>query len=221
MKILIAEDSHRLRDTLKKGLTHLGYTVDDAEDGQQAISCIDSCDYEVVILDLMMPIVDGYGVLRYIKKHNKKCPVIILSAKEDVSDKIMGLKLGADDYLAKPFSFDELEARISALIRRNHKIKSSIIVIDDFTIDLDCKHVSVLNNNVALTPNEYLILEYLILNRGRIVSFSQIESAIYDSAISISKNTIETYISTIRKKLKQAGMECLISTKRNFGYSIP
>ena len=220
MKLLIVEDSVRLRETLNKGFSRLGYSVDTAEDGKEALNLLGVYQYDVVILDLMLPIINGYEVLKLIRQKNYRCNVIILSARDDVEDKVRGLTEGADDYLAKPFSFDELCARVAALGRRNFDLKSPTIMVGGVSINQPLRQASVNDKALALTPTEYGILEYLALNKNRVLTFEQLENSIYKGNVYVSKNTVETHISSIRKKLKEHGVESLIKTRRGFGYLI-
>jgi len=166
MKILVIEDSEKLRKSLKTGLTKLGYAVDFAIDGEQGLQFALCAKYDVVVLDLMLPKKSGLEVLREIRLSNHSPEVLILSALDQTRDRISGLQLGADDYLVKPFAFDELHARIQALVRRKYQYKSPIIIIGNLQIDTSLHKASTESNKIPLTPSEMSILEYLAINRG-------------------------------------------------------
>ena len=220
MKLLIVEDSARLRKSLAEGLKKLGYTVDTAEDGEIALKHLESMDYDVLILDIMMPKVDGLSVLKQIREKRNRVHVLILSAKGQVEDRIKGLELGADDYLIKPFSFDELNARICALMRRAHDSKSPLMSVGAFEFNSALKQLSFDQKKVNLTPHETSLLEYILLNRGHIVSYEQLELKLYNWDAVVSRNAIEAHMSSLRKKLKKYDATEIIKTKRGFGYYV-
>ena len=220
MKILVIEDSEKLRKSLKTGLTKLGYAVDFAIDGEQGLQFALCAKYDVVVLDLMLPKKSGLEVLREIRLSNHSPEVLILSALDQTRDRISGLQLGADDYLVKPFAFDELHARIQALVRRKYQYKSPIINIDNLRIDTSLHKASTESNKIPLTPTEMSILEYLAINRGRVISAQKLCDHIYDSDTYSSTNSVEVHVSTLRKKLRQEQVEPIINTQRGFGYYI-
>lgn len=220
MKILVIEDSEKLRKSLKTGLTKLGYAVDFAIDGEQGLRFALHAEYDVIVLDLMLPKKSGLDVLREIRLSKNSCEVLILSARDQTRDRIAGLQLGADDYLVKPFAFDELHARIQALVRRKYRFKSPVIMIDNLQIDTSLHKASTESSKIALTPTEMSILEYLAINRGRVISATQIRDQIYNSDTHSSTNSVEVHVSALRKKLRQVGVESLLKTQRGFGYYI-
>ena len=220
MKILVVEDSEKLRKSLKIGLRKLGYAVDFAIDGDQGLQFALHGEYDVIVLDLMLPKKSGLDVLREIRQSKNSPEVLILSARDQTRDRIDGLQLGADDYLVKPFAFDELHARIQALVRRKYRFKSPLIIIDNLQIDTSLHKASVESNKISLTPTEMSILEYLAINRGRVISAEQICDHIYDSDTYSSINSVEAHVSTLRKKLRQVCVESIIKTQRGFGYYI-
>lgn len=220
MKLLIIEDSSRLRTTLKAGFVRMGYAVDDCADGKEGLSYALINEYDVIILDLMLPSMDGLSVLRELRDKGRNTYVLILSAKDQVEDRIKGLNYGADDYMIKPFSFDELHARLLTLTRRKHNIKTSTLCINNITIDTLKKEVLINKRTVHLTPTEYLITEHLALNINRVITYDSMINQIYTNDDDINRNTLEAHISSLRKKLKQAGSDDLIKTKRGFGYYI-
>ena len=220
MKLLIIEDSPKLRRSLAAGFTRLGFAVDDTGDGQEGLNYALTYDYDAIILDIMLPTMDGFCILHSLRDRRINTNVLILSAKDQVKDRIHGLNLGADDYMIKPFSFDELHARIQTLIRRSHEFKSPVINLDNLMLDTTMRTASIDNQVLHLTPKEYSILEYLALNQGKVVPYDSMESHIYTSLDIVTKNTLEVHISGLRKKLKNFSMADLIKTKRGFGYYI-
>lgn len=220
MKILIVEDSERLRRSLSKGFSELGYAVDTAGDGETGMSYAKNFEYDVIILDIMLPKLDGISVLKELRNLRIQSNIIILSANDRVKDRVNGLNFGADDYMCKPFSFDELHARVLTLIRRTSSIQSNTIVIKNISVDIKIKQVSFRNKPIRLTHMEYSIFEKLALNFNKVVSSRRLSESLSDSEIFISNNSIEVHISSVRKKLKLAGADDVIETKRNFGYVI-
>jgi DNA-binding response OmpR family regulator len=220
MKILVIEDSPKLQKSLRAGLRRLGYAVDVAGDGVEGSSYALSSDYDVIVLDLMLPRKSGLDVLREIRQSKRNSEVLILSARDQTLDKITGLQLGADDYLVKPFSFDELHARIQALVRRRFNQKSPLLSIGELTIDMSL-HIAFRGAECfPFTPTEMSILEYLALNRGRVISPETLHDQVYDANSYSSRNAIEVHISGLRKKLRAQNLHNLVRTKRGFGYFI-
>jgi DNA-binding response OmpR family regulator len=220
MKILVVEDSEKLRKALKTGLRKLGYAVDFAVDGEQGLQFALHGRYDVIVLDLMLPKKSGLDVMREIRLSKQKPEVLILSARDQTRDRITGLRLGADDYLVKPFAFDELHARIQALVRRKYQFNLPLITVDSLQIDTSLHKASIDSAKVPLTPTEMSILEYLAINRGRVISTRVLCDHIYDSDTYSSTNSVEVHICTLRKKLRHAGVVQLIKTRRGFGYYI-
>lgn len=220
MKILVVEDSKKLQKSLSAGLRRLGYAVDIAGDGEEGIAFAATCNYDVVVLDLMLPKKSGLDVLQEVRRSAQSPEVLILSARDQTFDRIAGLQQGADDYLVKPFSFDELHARIQALVRRRFNQKSPVISIGEINIDTSL-HIAYRGKDCfPLTPTEMSILEYLALNRGRVISPEKLLNQIYDSNSYASKNAIEAHVSSLRKKLRLRGVTKLVVTRRGFGYLI-
>ena len=201
MKLLIVEDVIALQKALVKGFQKLGYAVDAAEDGEQALELYFSNRYNLIVLDLNLPKIDGLEVLREIRNENKDIPVLILSARSEMDDKITGLDKGANDYLAKPFDFPELEARVRALLRRSFKTADTVIVCGDVRIDTSLKRVFLLNKEIQLTKKEYGILEYLAVNKGRIISNEELIESVWESETDLFSNSFKVHINTLRKKL--------------------
>jgi len=220
MKILVVEDSKKLQKSLRAGLRRLGYAVDIAGDGEEGIAFATTGNYDVIVLDLMLPKKPGLEVLQEVRRSNHSPEILILSSRDQTHDRIAGLQQGADDYLVKPFAFDELHARIQALVRRRFNQKSPVISIGEIKIDTSL-HIAYLGADCfPLTPTEMSILEYLALNRGRVISPGALLNQIYDSNSYVSKNAIEAHVSSLRKKLRRQGVTELVETRRGFGYLI-
>lgn len=220
MKVLLVEDSERLQRSLSVGLQKRGFTVDQAFDGEEALAYIAVNQYEAIILDLMLPKIDGLIVLKKLRDDGNDCHVLILSANDQTEDRIRGLDLGADDYLVKPFSFEELVSRLRALSRRRSGDKNPVIEIDGLKIDSVSRQVSYTDKLIELTPHEYRLLEFLSHRRGRVFSHDQLIDQLYDAGSYVSRNAVEAHISELRKRLRAANAPQLIKTRRGFGYLI-
>lgn len=220
MKILLVEDSDRLQRSISSGLRALSYAVDQAYDGQQALEFIARYQYEAIILDLMLPKLSGLSVLKQMRAQNNNTHVLILSARDRTEDRVEGLDFGADDYLIKPFSFDELVSRLRALSRRCSDYRKPDIQIGDLFIDSVAHRASWCGEPINLTPSEFSLLQYLASRRGHTASQQQLIEQLRDAATDININTIEVHISSLRRKLKKAGLPALIKTHRGFGYQI-
>lgn len=219
MKLLLIEDSEPLRRGLKVGLNHLGFTVDETGDGSEGLSMALTNQYDFVLLDLMLPNVDGISLLKSIRKEGIQTKVIILSAKSSPQNRIEGLLSGADDYLCKPFSFDELHARIIAISRRGEINNSdNTLTVAGFSLDLVRKQFSSQGNMIELTKNEFKIIECLFLSKEQVVNAEQISEAVAGSFAFLSKNTIEAHLSSVRRKVRAVNGVLPIKNKRGFGY---
>ncbi len=216
MKLLIVEDEDSLRKALVKGFEKSGYAVDEAKDGDEAVDCFFSAHYDVVVLDLNLPGKDGIDVLREIRQEDEFINVLILSARSEVEDKIVGLDSGANDYLAKPFSFKELHARVRALARRDYSDKGSVIESGPVVLDMSLKRVLYENQTVPLTKKEYGILEYLMVNRGKIVRGEDLIEHVWDSDADAFSNAFKVHLTSLRKKLPKG----FIRTVRGEGYYV-
>ena len=201
MKLLIVEDELSLQKALCKGFAKLGYAVDAAADGEEALERYYSSFYDVIVLDLNLPKLDGIEVLKEIRKEDPETRIIILSARSEVEDKVLGLDLGANDYLAKPFHFRELEARVRALLRRDFSVISATITVSGITVDTALKKVFCRGKEIPLTRKEYGILEYLFIKRGRVVSNETLLEHVWDSNADLFSNALRVHIASIRKKL--------------------
>ncbi|AMJ76591.1 response regulator transcription factor [Alteromonas stellipolaris] len=221
MKVLIIEDSTSLRRSLRVGLSNLGFTVDDTGDGSEGLSIALAGDYSLLILDLMLPSVDGTTILKAIRQANKDIRVLILSAKDLTEDKVEGLLNGADDYLTKPFSFDELHVRLLCLMRRGSlNVNDSTINIGSISLDLHLKQLRCGGADANLTPNEYKVVECLFTNQGKVISPEKLSEYLAGQYDAIAKNSLEAHLSSARKKVKAIGHDLPIKTKRGFGYFV-
>ena len=218
MRVLVVEDSKRLRMYVRKGLQLAGCVVDVAEDGEDGLWHALEHEYDVVILDLMLPKLGGMGVLRRLREQRKKTHVLILTAKDTVADRVNGLEHGADDYLVKPFAFEELLARVQALARRKYGKKHTTLEIGGLAIDTVRRVVTRGDDVLDLRPREYALLELLAFREGEIVSRSEIEQHIYDEWVEPSSNVVESAICILRKKIDPVGGPSLIETRRGAGY---
>lgn len=201
MKILIVEDDVNILAALKKGFKKFGYAVDTAEDGQEALDKYYCAFYDLIILDINLPKLDGIEILSEIRKDDKMIKVILLSARGEVEDKILGLDIGANDYVTKPFHFKELEARVRALLRRDFVVKDTVIACEEIRIDTALKKVFYEEDEVVLTKKEYGILEYLAMNKGRVVSSEEIIEHVWESDADIFSNAFKVHLNSLRKKL--------------------
>jgi DNA-binding response OmpR family regulator len=218
MRLLLIEDYRPLQQSLVKGLREAGFAVDTTHDGKEGLWYATSNEYDVVILDLMLPGMDGLEILRKMRAQGRKSHVLILTAKDTVQDRVTGLDLGADDYLVKPFAFEELVARVRALLRRSYREKNPCIKIKDLRIDLTMQRVWRGREEIQLTPREYVLLEYLAMRSGQMVSRSDIWEHVYEFASSASSNVVDVYIGYLRRKIEQEGKPALIHTVRGRGY---
>jgi two-component system copper resistance phosphate regulon response regulator CusR len=219
MRILVVEDESRIADFLSRGLVSAGYAVDVAATGGSAIDMIHSTDYDLVILDLGLPDVDGLTVLKKIRNRKVSPPVLILSARDAVDDRVKGLEGGADDYLVKPFAFVELLARVRVLLRRGQPTPEKLQVGD---LSLDCirRKVSRDGENIELAPKEFSILEYLMRNRGRPLSRTMIVEHVWDMDYDGLTNIVDVYIRHLRSKIDDKWPQKMIQTVRGIGYML-
>ena len=222
MKLLLVEDSERLRLTVQRGLVAAGFTVDVAADGAVARGFLRAYTYDLVVLDLMLPHVDGLTVLRGMARLNERPRVLVLSARDEVSDRVEALDLGADDYLVKPFSFDELLARLHALARRPEQAQGLVLACEDLRIDLRSQSASSADGqSLPLTPREFALLALLVRHRGRAFSRNQILERTAGSDSTASDRSVEVLVFSLRRKLAAISLESLIRTQRGVGYLIP
>jgi len=220
MRLLIAEDEKSLNQTLSERLTKAGYSVDSCFDGEDALYYIESAQYDGIILDVMMPKINGFEVLRTIRNKKILTPVLMLTAKDSDEDIIKGLDSGANDYLTKPFSFAVLSARIRAMLRVKENITASVMEIADLSVDTTTRQVKRGDTIVELSSKEYAILEYLMRNRGIIVSKEKIEENIWNYEYEGSSDVVKVYIHHLRKKIDDGFPKKLLHTIKNVGYVI-
>ncbi len=221
MKLLIVEDEKRLCQTVAKHLKSDGYTVDTCYDGSDALDYINGTEYDAVILDIMLPGLDGISVLKKIRSRKLKTPVLLLTAKSSIDDKVEGLDSGADDYLTKPFSLEELSARIRVMIRRNGVERvDNTITVGPLTLDTEKKTAVRDGKIITLTAKEYSILEYLMHNQGIVLTRDKIMHHIWNYDYEGSSNIIDVYIRTLRNKIDADSDQKLIRTVRGIGYVI-
>lgn len=202
MKILIVEDDKKLRDSLSEGLLLKGYAIDMAIDGEIADEKCFCENYDLIILDLNLPKMDGFSVLKSIRKEKLDIPVLILSARDNIEDKVKGLDLGANDYLTKPFHFAELEARIRSLLRRKTVLENTVLSSDSLYFDTVSRTVTAAGSPVALTSKENAILEYLLLHKGRVIKLEELIEHVWNSNADTFSNSVRVHMSSLRRKLK-------------------
>ena len=221
MKALVVEDEKDLNSVISRHLKKSGYSVDSAFNGEEAMEFLAVATYDVILLDIMMPVMNGYEFLAKARAKKIDVPILILTAKDEVDDVVKGLDLGADDYLVKPFDFKELLARLRTIIRRKSAVSSNQIVSGDLTIDIAKKSVERGGESIELTGKEYEILEFLMLNKGRILTRDQIKESVWDFDYTGGSNIIDVLIKNIRKKIDPNGvLSEIIETKRGLGYVI-
>jgi DNA-binding response OmpR family regulator len=218
MRILVIEDEKRLAAILKKGLEESGFVVDVALDGEDGLFMAETYPYDTVLLDILLPKVDGLTVLKTLRAKKIGVPVLMLTAKGELDDRVRGLNLGADDYLIKPFDFSELLARLNTVIRRSMGKASPIIVIDDLSLDMNAKTVTRSGQEINLSAKEYNLLEYLALNSGRVIGRTELTEHLYDTEFDLDSNVIDVYVNYLRNKIDKGYDRQLIVTVRGAGY---
>lgn len=218
MRILIAEDEKDLNAIIKKKMESEGYCADSCFDGEDALYYLEQAQYDAVIMDVMMPKMDGFQVVEQYRKKGGKAPVLFLTARASVEDRVYGLDLGANDYLVKPFSFAELMARIRAMTRHNSGSVSNAFTLADLTVDISAKRVTRSNKEIRLSAREFALLEYMIKNAGRVLSREQIENNLYNFDYEGGTNVVDVYIRYLRKKIDDGFDKKLIHTVRGSGY---
>ena len=220
MKLLVVEDEERVASFLEKGLRAHGYTVEWVQKGQDALRRLMHPGISLVILDLGLPDLDGLDVLEGLRQRGSAVPVLVLSARGRVDDRVTGLNLGADDYLGKPFAFEELLARIQSLVRRRHNVRKPVITLGEIAIDTAARTVTRGGREVELAAREYSLLEFLALRGGQVVSRSEIESHLYDEQADLMSNVIDAAVYALRKKIDEPDKPSLIQTRRGMGYML-
>jgi DNA-binding response OmpR family regulator len=218
MRVLLVEDSERLQRLVGTALRKSGYAVDVAGDGMTGLRSAEGNDYDVIVLDLMLPALDGLSLLRRLRAAGRQAHVLVLTARDTVEDRVRGLGAGADDYLVKPFALEELLARVQALARRSHGAKSPLVTVGDLHVDTSRRSVSRAGRTIELTAREYALLEYLALRQGAVVSRAEIEAHIYDERAEPMSNVVDAAVYALRRKLDAPGAPPLIHTRRGMGY---
>ena len=218
MRLLLVEDDARIARFVTKGLHEQSYAVDLATNGNDALYQAEINDYDVVILDVMIPGRDGFAVCREIRSMGKRVPILMLTARDAVEDRITGLDSGADDYLTKPFEFGELLARLRALLRRPNELRPALIRVGDLVLDTAAQTVKRGKRSISLTAKEYALLEFLMRNAGRVVGRSEIAEHVWDESFDPFSNLIEVYVNRLRRKLGDDGGKPLLQTRRGSGY---
>ncbi|MHC4982978.1 MAG: response regulator [Planctomycetota bacterium] len=220
MRLLLVEDYLPLQKSLAKGLREAGHAVDVTGNGREGLWYAMSEDYDVIILDLMLPGMDGLDVLRKLRSAGRKSHVLVLTAKDTVDDRVRGLDLGADDYLVKPFAFEELLARIRSLLRRKYERKAPCVQVADLKVETAARRVWRGREEIRLTQREYALLEYLALRAGQTVSRTDIWQHVYEFESQATSNVVDVYIGYLRKKIDRPGLRPVIHTVRGRGYML-
>lgn len=220
MRVLIAEDERDLNNVIVKKLTSEGYSVDACFDGAEALDFLELASYDAVILDVMMPEKDGFEVVKTMRRKNIRTPVIFLTARDTVDDKVKGLDLGANDYLVKPFSFRELTARLRVMTRTSSGNATNRFTAADLVLDADSRQVSRGGREISLTAKEYALLEALIRNKNKVLSREMIENNLWNFDYEGGTNVIDVYIRYLRKKIDEPFEQKLIQTVRGAGYML-
>jgi DNA-binding response OmpR family regulator len=218
MRVLLIEDSTRLQTAISRALRHSGYAADVTGNGEDGLWMATSNDYDVIVLDLMLPALDGLTLLRRLRAAERETHVLVLTAKDTVGDRVQGLEAGADDYLVKPFALEELLARIQALCRRSYQSKNPEITVVDLQINTTARTAARRGRPLDLTSREFMLLEYLARRRGEVVSRSEIEAHLYPDSAELMSNVVDSAICTLRKKITLPGAVPLIHTRRGMGY---
>ncbi len=219
MRVLLVEDSPRLRKSVTTALKSSGYAVDSEKDGEEGLWQAQNHEYDVVILDIMLPGLDGLQILEKLRKEGNEAPILLLTAKDTIEDRVHGLRSGADDYLVKPFALEELLARVETLSRHKYQKRTSKIQVGDLELDSAAKTVQRAGQSIDLAAREFSLLEYLMLRKGQVVSRTQIEEHIYDDMASPMSNVVDSAICALRKHiLVDKESAPLIHTRRGQGY---
>jgi DNA-binding response OmpR family regulator len=220
MRLLVVEDEGGIASALRQGLSEQGYAVDVARDGEQGRDYALAAAYDVILLDILLPELDGLSLLRDLRKRGMTTPILLLTARDAVDDRVAGLDAGADDYLVKPFSFSELLARIRALLRRPVLRAGDRLVIGDVVMDLGARTVTRGTQAVTLTPREFAVLEYLLRHPGQALSRTQIAEGVWSWEFHGESNVVDVYIGYLRRKLDADGVPSIIETLRGYGYRL-
>lgn len=218
MRLLIVEDEMDLNDIIRMKMENEGYNVDSCYDGQEALLYLESVEYDAVIMDVMIPKINGFDVVKNYREKGGQSPIIFLTARDEICDRVKGLDTGGNDYLVKPFSFDELMARIRAMTRKAAGNNDNIYMIADLVLDSKSKKVTRAGKNINLSAKEYSLLEYMIRNKDKVLSRERIEDNLYNFDYEGGTNVIDVYIRYLRKKIDDGFDKKLIHTVRGSGY---
>ncbi len=218
MRILVVEDEERIAGFIRRGLEEEGYAVDVASDGEDGLERAQTAEYDLIVLDLMLPKLNGLEVLRRLRAAGSAAPVLVLTARDAVEDKIKGLDTGADDYLTKPFSFDEFLARIRALLRRGTATHEAALRVGDLALDLVSRLATRKERSIELSAREFSLLEYFMRNPGAVISRTRIYHHVWDYSYDGLSNVVDVYVNYLRKKLEAGGEPRMIHTVRGHGY---
>lgn len=220
MRILVAEDEPALRELLRSGLEEEGHQIISATDGNEALTAAEQKEFDAVILDIMMPGLDGIAVLRRLRANRNEVPVLLLTARDAPADIVRGLDGGADDYLTKPFAFDELLARLRAITRRSDPGRSAMLAVEDLALDSATHLVTRAGKEIELTATEFRLLEYLMRRNGRLATRSEILDTVWGLGHNVENNTLDVFIRLLRSKVDGDSSHKLIQTVRGFGYRL-
>src|SRR5262245_44454820 len=207
MRVLIVGDDHRLAASVRRGLEDAGFVTDSVFDGKEAVTAALTTSYDVILLDVMLPKIDGIEVSRLLRSRRMHAPILMLTARDSIDDRVLGLEAGADDYLVKPFALREVVARIKALSRRHLPDRTAVLTAGPLALDTSAHRLTVGKHSVVLTPKEYAILEYFMLNQGRLLTRDQVIEHVWDYDFEGGRNLIETYVNRLRSKLTRAGAD--------------
>ena len=219
MRILVVEDDRKVARFVRQGLREEGHAVEIAKDGSEALDfALAEPAYDLIILDVMLPGQDGFGVLTTLRAHKVAVPVLMLTARDSVTDRVAGLDLGADDYLTKPFAFEEFLARVRALLRRRDADRAPVLRIDDLTVDPSTRRVTRGDRRIELTARQYALLEYFLRNVGRVLTRQMIAQHVWGLAFDAESNVIDVYVGSLRRKIERDRERRLLHTVRGAGY---
>ena len=219
MRILVVEDDRKVARFVRQGLSEEGHAVEIAKDGSEALAfAFTEPTYDLIVLDVMLPGQDGFGVLKTLRAHKVAVPVLMLTARDSVTDKVAGLDLGADDYLTKPFAFEEFLARVRALLRRRDTDRAPLLRLDDLTVDPETRRVMRGDRRIELTARQYALLEYFLRNAGRVLTRPMIAQHVWGLAFDAESNVIDVYVGCLRRKIERDRERRLLHTVRGAGY---
>ena len=218
MRILLVEDYAPLRESVAQALEEAGFAVDASADGEEGLWHAQSGEHDVIVLDIILPKLDGLSILKRLRQAGNRTPTLLLTAKDTVADRVAGLDLGADDYLIKPFALEELLARVRALLRRKYEAADPIIRVQDLEVNTVGHVVHRAGERIDLTAREYALLEFLAFRAGEIVSRTEVWEHVYDFRSTVESNVVDVYVGYLRKKIERPGLQRLIHTRRGQGY---